>query len=304
MKIRIELEKAKSDFVILKAKTDTDKYQLKLTSLCLNIPIGQASSQVYNELNHLLTKGNPPKPLSFHYRKIEVRAIPITKGSNTFLTDNIFPDNVLPSRIVLAFVETAAYRGDDTKNPFEFNRQWYTTADVDSKSSGKEENLSEMKQYFQSLEKKFSNFMELMAAEIKKGKKTNREEPTQESSQPLSDSESVEHSLDCLDEDFRSAGAGFSRASSNVSENIRDPKPVSDPAPTPNLKKVYIQKIDCNLTNLPIDQLDSTATDSDDRAMYFRMYYANGQLNSLFSNGITYTDFMQGKKKTLFYSLV
>ena len=46
--------------------------------------------------------------------------------------------------------------------------------------------------------------------------------------------------------------------------------------------------------SVPIDQLESAGTEHDAMNDYFRLFTTNSQMNSLFSSGITYEDFLGG----------
>lgn len=64
------------------------------------------------------------------------------------------------------------------------------------------------------------------------------------------------------------------------------------PGPEPKKKRIYIKSIECCLNGVPIDQLEDTANADEALEAYFRMFYFNGQLNSLFTNGLSYDDFL------------
>jgi hypothetical protein len=59
-------------------------------------------------------------------------------------------------------------------------------------------------------------------------------------------------------------------------------------------KTIYIKKIDCQINSTSIDQVDDKSEKDQTMQQYFRMSYFTGQLNSLFSNGISYQDFRNG----------
>ena len=44
----------------------------------------------------------------------------------------------------------------------------------------------------------------------------------------------------------------------------------------------------------PIDQLESSGTEHDAMNDYFRLFLSNGQMNSLYSSGLSYEDFLAG----------
>ena len=67
-----------------------------------------------------------------------------------------------------------------------------------------------------------------------------------------------------------------------------------DDAPAKELKTVFIQKVDCQFNGNSIDSMEDKATVDQAMQQFWRMYYFNGQINSLFSNGLTYNDFLKG----------
>ena len=56
-------------------------------------------------------------------------------------------------------------------------------------------------------------------------------------------------------------------------------------------KFVYIRKIEVLLNGTPIDQIEDKQNEDECMQAYWRMFAFNGQMNSLFTNGITYEDF-------------
>lgn len=61
----------------------------------------------------------------------------------------------------------------------------------------------------------------------------------------------------------------------------------------------YIKNIEVTLNSSPLDQLSSSANEQECLEAYFKMFYFNGQLNSLFSNNISYDDFKNVKKRVI-----
>jgi len=104
----------------MKEESDTNTYKLKLLYIALYVPIAQLSQSVASEINSVLTKDNPVK---IQYRNIEIRPYTIPKDSPSFYSELLFSD-IVPARIVVFFVETAAKNGSQTKNPFSLKRRW------------------------------------------------------------------------------------------------------------------------------------------------------------------------------------
>jgi len=119
-KVKIELDRAKDNFVIMKYNNDTNNYKLKLLYIALYMPIAQLSQSVATEISSVLTKDNPVK---IQYRNIEIRPYSIPKDSPNFYSELLFSD-IVPARIVLVFVETSSKNGSQIKNPFNLRRRW------------------------------------------------------------------------------------------------------------------------------------------------------------------------------------
>lgn len=56
-------------------------------------------------------------------------------------------------------------------------------------------------------------------------------------------------------------------------------------------KTIFIQNVDCQFNGNSLDSIVDRSTEDESMQQFWRMYYFNGQLNSLFSNGLTYNDF-------------
>ena len=110
-KVKIELQKASDEFLLMKQPGDTENYKLKITNICLYIPIAQLSAAVFNELNTYMTRKIDPQPVGIHYRRTEVRPITFPKNKQEYFSDGLFTDSEMPCRICLCFVETSAKIG-------------------------------------------------------------------------------------------------------------------------------------------------------------------------------------------------
>ena len=56
-------------------------------------------------------------------------------------------------------------------------------------------------------------------------------------------------------------------------------------------KFVFIRKIEVLLNGTPLDQVEDKQNEDECIQAYWRMFAFNGQMNSLFTNGISYDDF-------------
>lgn len=117
-KVRIELDKAPSAFVLTKPSSDSEKYIFKINAVNLYVPVAQLSLPVFNQLNSL----HAEKSVSIHYRKTEVREVPLPKDKVEYVSDNLFPDDV-PCRIVVCLIKNDRKLGN-YQNPYDFRRHW------------------------------------------------------------------------------------------------------------------------------------------------------------------------------------
>jgi hypothetical protein len=119
-KCKIELDRSDDAFFLMVANNDTEKFKFKITNMCLFVPVAQLSMPVFQEINSLMTRKSEPKPISIHYRRIEVRPISLANGKEEYYSDSLFSDADLPCRIIICFVETSSKIGTYSTNPFEF----------------------------------------------------------------------------------------------------------------------------------------------------------------------------------------
>ena len=291
-KVRFELDRSENDFLIMKEETDSEKYQVKILNIALFVPVAQLSSAVFNEISTILTRKSEPKAISIHYRRIEIRPISLPKNKEEYYSESLFQDADLPCRIVVCFVETAHKNGTQTSNPFAFFRSWKIEQNSQlSKASNADysesviENLVDNR--FLRLEKQFQNFLSSLGqsqppktSRKGKAKKTKECEPEQTTSQ-------------AANERLRSFMEGNSSTRPSTSSDA-DSIFTEDILTDPTYKTIYIKKIDCQLNSNSLDQVEDKANEDECMQMYWRMFKFNGQLNSLFTNGISYDDFRNG----------
>ena len=58
-----------------------------------------------------------------------------------------------------------------------------------------------------------------------------------------------------------------------------------------DVETFFIKNVELTLNGSPIDQIEDLQTEDECMSSYFRLYYNNGQMNSLYSCGISYDDF-------------
>ena len=114
--IRIELEFDSTEFCIMTHETSYTASFI-VHSLVLHCPVAELEDSVYASISKSLKE----KPYIMPYTRQEISTFSINKGVKTFLSDTLFSGSSnLPAKIAVAFVETDAFRGDYTKNPFNF----------------------------------------------------------------------------------------------------------------------------------------------------------------------------------------
>ena len=287
-KVRIELDRSENDFLIMKLDTDLAKYQVKIANIALYVPVAQLSANVFNEISTILTRKSEPKAISIHYRRIEIRPISLPKNKEEYYSESLFQDADLPCRIVVCFVETSHKNGTATSNPFAFYRSWKieTNSQVelfrDTECENKLEKLVDEK--FSRLERQFSSFLAvLQQSKVKgkgRGKKSKPPEP-----QPSTSQEAAARLEGFVD---------GCTPPQNPSSSYADSDLFTEDLPQKTFKTIYIKKLDCQLNSNSLDQVEDRPNEDECMQMYWRMFKFNGQLNTLFTNGISYDDFRNG----------
>jgi hypothetical protein len=67
-RVKFELDRSSDDFLIMKEKSDTNKYKIKIQNIALFIPVALLSSSVFNELSSVMSRKNEPRAIAIHYR--------------------------------------------------------------------------------------------------------------------------------------------------------------------------------------------------------------------------------------------
>lgn len=117
-KVRIELDKAPSSFVLSKPTTDAEKYQFQITDISLYVPVAVLSLPVYNQLNTIFAE----KSVAIHYRKTEIKEVSLPKDKVEYVSDNLFPED-MPCRVVVCLIKNERKSGNYS-TPYDFRRYW------------------------------------------------------------------------------------------------------------------------------------------------------------------------------------
>ena len=97
----MQLTRSKDEFFLVREKTDTEAYQVKLLSCFLYVPVAQLSSTAFSEIERVLTS----KSVAIHYRKIEIRNLNLTAGKEEYNSDNLFTTDC-PCRVIVCFIQS------------------------------------------------------------------------------------------------------------------------------------------------------------------------------------------------------
>lgn len=120
MKIEITIVRTNSDFYLLKEETDTDDYRVNIINVWLYVPVGIMTEKMTEEI---FTKWQH-EPMRYYYDRYTVKNFSIPPKQSQWTTDNIFPESICPTRVFVMLVESDAFLGKQTKNPFGFHRKW------------------------------------------------------------------------------------------------------------------------------------------------------------------------------------
>ncbi|XP_061180826.1 uncharacterized protein F54H12.2-like [Saccostrea echinata] len=121
--VRLRFNRARPDFYMMTAQANTGK--VKILSMVLWVRKVKPSPTLMNHINQTLNTHRAKYPL----RRVEVKSFTIPTGTQSKITDHLFQGQ-MPKRLILGFVENAAFNGDKTKNPFNFQNFGIKKLDV------------------------------------------------------------------------------------------------------------------------------------------------------------------------------
>lgn len=121
--IRLRFNRAKPAFHLMAHAGSSGK--ISILSMLLWVRKVKPTATVLNAINDRLNSETAKFPL----RRVEVKTFTIPQGTQSKITDHLFQGQ-MPKRIVLGFVENAAFNGDLTKNPFNFKNANVKKLDV------------------------------------------------------------------------------------------------------------------------------------------------------------------------------
>ena len=112
--INLKLFQATDEFRLM--RLGTNNYKLKINNAVLkvcHVAINPSLLLAHNEALKI-------SPAIYPFWRSDIKSFSVAAGSHTFMTDNIFHGKV-PSKIIVGMVSNAAYSGDYSKNPFNFD---------------------------------------------------------------------------------------------------------------------------------------------------------------------------------------
>jgi len=273
-KIRLELDRAKDNFVLMQESADKEKYKVKLLYIALYMPIASLSQDVSREINSILTKDNPVK---IQYRNIEIRPLTITKQTTSFYSELLFSDSV-PARLVLVFVETEAKNGSRYKNPFNFRRKWTYTVEaneteepVDPSLAYAEQRIKQVEETNRKLLESLQSIQEQLTVFASKGKGKGKGKTSKRPSTAASITDNLQNvqlnDLATPSEDvslaelrrLSSASSSTTRRETDIqslpSTSSRGTRRETDTGVrAPTTKDFYITNIDLTINGVSVDQ--------------------------------------------------
>ena len=111
--INLKLFQASDEFRLM--RVGTNNYKLQINSAVLkvcHVALNPSLLLAHNEALKL-------SPVIYPSWRSDIKSFTVAGGSHTFMTDNIFHGKV-PSNIIVGMVSNAAYSGDYSRNPFNF----------------------------------------------------------------------------------------------------------------------------------------------------------------------------------------
>jgi hypothetical protein len=114
IKVSIKFDRTSHDFALLNLEPTTD-YKVELQDVIFKARM----VELYPEVQYSITKMMETRPALFPYTKREIRVENLQAGFTSGTFDNIFPSR-LPTRVLVAIVNSEGYNGNKKKNPYAF----------------------------------------------------------------------------------------------------------------------------------------------------------------------------------------
>ncbi len=96
--IRIEFQISQDSWKLMCPAGDiTEKYKLQIVDCKLHCAVASCTDATWSAITRQLENNDA----TYHFRRVEIVGHPIAKASKTFMSDSLFPQNVLPSKIII-----------------------------------------------------------------------------------------------------------------------------------------------------------------------------------------------------------
>ena len=155
--IRVVMKKAKDTFCLMH---ESGSFELKIKNPVLMVQKVTPVAAIKESYVQLLEEGHP---LQYNLRTPLVNYYTIEASSSQFMRDDLFLGK-MPKRIILGMVETAAYHGNATLNPFNF--QHFNVGEITLYKDGMPYPCPSMRMDFenQKYAEAYHNFMKSLGA--------------------------------------------------------------------------------------------------------------------------------------------
>jgi hypothetical protein len=113
--MKIRLLRNQDSFVLKKEEADTQNYTIKISRMSLWVRTIRPTADVLVHHAQTLAENN----VQYNIDRVWMKSDTITSGQSDHIIHNLFLGD-LPNRIIVGFVDSLAYNGKDTLDPFNF----------------------------------------------------------------------------------------------------------------------------------------------------------------------------------------
>lgn len=294
--VYIDLGMNKQSFVCKTKETGDVGYQLKIKEIFLYVPVAVVASS----LNDSICRTLESKPIIMHYTKATISTHEIPLNSLTYTSDLLSFKVQMPSKIIIGFVLTEAVNGSYQKNGFKFGRRWDGSNEPALFQEQREDIDQTRNDDFEILD--MQRRVETLRNELTHQNVRQRRNSLTASLQRFLGLNRQSQSADLID------GALLQRLSDleDSIENIRlrlqqqqQQQQHRESAQSNHLSDTepgnFIEAAWLNLNGKPLDQfVQYKATAREDPINYARFNHFLNFNDSLFSNSVSYQDFLGG----------
>lgn len=307
-KIEFFLERERDSFYLVTSGTDTSEYKANLTACCLYVPIAVMSDRLTNEIYSQWEHSN----MMYYFDRQIVKAITMPTNNQFFVSDSLFPQSESPFRVFVMLVDSSAFKGNYHQSPFEFRRSWKikTSTVQAAKPQGKNDREDRLQKSVDDLKEivlglvaaqSLANNSENESIAVTRAKRyknktnimntlstaqeapNNLTETTQQGSSNFFNR--IYNSFHTNEEDERESGDP-----SEPDESASDAP--SEPILTATEKDYWIEAIELEILNSPLDAFESKGTKDEAVNDFLRLQKSINQFNQVISCGVTYKDFL------------